>query len=101
MQCLIPLKARAYLDLVERREAGDANVKGSDIKKHRNDVFRLYVTLISGDRFGLPVQLAADLSRFLDTIPEGEWPAVQAAVGPVNLPRVNEAVQGIRRVFGL
>jgi hypothetical protein len=100
-QCLMPLKARAYLDLVERREAGDPNVKGDDIKKHRNDVFRLYVTLAAGDRYSLPDQLASDLGRSLAAIPERDWSALQAAVGRVSLPDVNDGIQGIRRIFGL
>lgn len=37
---IIVFKAKAWLDLTERRKAGEA-VKGSDIKKHKNDVFRL------------------------------------------------------------
>ena len=41
---LIPLKARAWLDLTKRRESGES-VDTRDIKKHRNDVFRLAVTL--------------------------------------------------------
>jgi hypothetical protein len=97
----MPLKARAYLDLHGRREEGDPNVKGSDIKKHRNDVFRLYVTLAAADRFDLPDQLAADLRRFVDTIPEGDQPAIQAAVGRVSMPDFNEAIAGIRRIFWL
>ena len=64
-QCLIPLKARAWLDLTARKAGGDANVKGDDIKKHRNDVFRLYRSLAPADRFVLPGQLRADLSNFL------------------------------------
>ena len=39
--CLIPLKAKAWLDLSNRRDAGDTNVKSSDVRKHRNDVFSL------------------------------------------------------------
>ncbi len=38
---LIPLKARAWLDLTRRKEQGDA-IDSKDIKKHKNDVFRLY-----------------------------------------------------------
>lgn len=45
---LIPLKARAWLDLNDRQQNGE-EVKGDDIRKHRNDVFRLAVTL-PGDR---------------------------------------------------
>lgn len=100
-QCLMPLKARAYLDLVGRREQGDPNVKGSDIKKHRNDVFRLYVTLAAADRFDLPDQLTADLRRFLDIIPEGDQPAIQTSVGRVSMPDFNEAAAGMRRIFQL
>ncbi len=100
-RCLIPLKAKAYLDLVERRDGGDGNVKSADIKKHRNDVFRLYITLAAGDRFDLPDQLAADLRRFLDTVPEEDWPAIRSAVGKANIPDVREAVGGIRTIFRL
>ncbi|MFH0726841.1 MAG: hypothetical protein V2B19_10900 [Pseudomonadota bacterium] len=38
---LIPLKAKAWIDMTERRQHGD-QVDKNDIKKHRNDVFRLY-----------------------------------------------------------
>ncbi len=51
---LIPLKARAWLDLTRRRDEGDSKIKGSDIKKHRNDVFRLYRSLAPADRHDLP-----------------------------------------------
>lgn len=100
-RCLIPLKARAYLDLVQRRDGGDVNVKSADIKKHRNDVFRLYITLAAGDRFDLPGQLAADLGRFLDTVPEEDWPAIRSAVGRASIPDVRDAVRGIRTIFRL
>jgi len=46
--CLIPLKARAWLDLTTRRDAGKSKVKGDDIRKHRNDVFRLYRPSLAG-----------------------------------------------------
>ena len=39
---LIPFKARAFVDLSQRKVTGDLTAKGSDIKKHRNDVFKLY-----------------------------------------------------------
>lgn len=43
-ECLIPLKAKAYLDLTERRGAGEA-LDFRHIKKHKNDIFRLYTIL--------------------------------------------------------
>ena len=43
-KALIPLKARAFLDLTGRKLNGD-QVNQRDIKKHRNDVFRLAAVL--------------------------------------------------------
>ena len=63
VQCLIPLKARAYLDLVARRDGGE-QIDGEKITKHRNDVFRLYRTLAPADRIELPSQLREDVNRF-------------------------------------
>ena len=78
---LVPLKARAWLDLVERRSAG-ARVDQRDIDKYRNDVFRL-AAIISGDPVVLPSRVLADVQRFLDAFPDdhASWPAILAALG--------------------
>jgi hypothetical protein len=41
---IIPLKAKAYLDLVERNKT-DTTIDSRDIKKHKNDVFRMFSLL--------------------------------------------------------
>lgn len=41
---LIPLKVRAWLDLTWRREGGE-QVDSKHIKKHKNDMFRLYAII--------------------------------------------------------
>lgn len=38
---LLPLKAKAWLDLTRRQKAGES-VDSRNIRKHRNDIFRLY-----------------------------------------------------------
>lgn len=63
---LIPLKTRAWLDLTQRKQTG-AKVDTDDISKHRNDVFRLALTLTVGGRFDLPESIRADLRQFLET----------------------------------
>jgi hypothetical protein len=78
---LIPLKARAWLDLTARAEQG-GKVKERDIKKHRNDVFSLAVTL-PGDPSGpLPDELVADVSAFLERHPpeHEDWDAIRQAI---------------------
>lgn len=64
---LIPFKARAYLDLSQRKAAGET-VDGGDVKKHRNDVFRL-LQLLPGDvTIELPDTIAADMRAFLAVV---------------------------------
>jgi len=80
---LIPLKVRAWLDLTERKTAGE-QVKENDIKKHRNDVFRLAITLPGEPDNPLPDELAHDVDRFLKSFPPDneEWEAIQQAIRP-------------------
>jgi hypothetical protein len=86
--CLIPLKARAWLDLGARKSRGDDTVKSNDIKKHRNDVFSLSRSLAQTDRFALPNPVQADLRAFLERFPPDspDWPAIHQAVGKPELP---------------
>jgi hypothetical protein len=41
---LIPLKAQAYLDLSDRKAKGES-IDSKDVKKHKNDIFRLFTVL--------------------------------------------------------
>jgi hypothetical protein len=61
---LIPLKARAFLDLTERKADGE-NIDSRDIKKHRNDVLKLLAT-IPNNTFALDNSIAEDLRGFLN-----------------------------------
>lgn len=64
---LIPLKARAWLDLNNRRNMG-ASIDVKDIRKHKNDVIRLYQLLTSTQRVSLPLLIKRDMHDFLDQI---------------------------------
>ncbi len=102
-KCLIPLKARAWLDLTARRDAGDAKVKGSDIKKHRNDVFRLYRSLAPADRHDLPEPLKADLRAFIEKFPadSSDWQSISQAIGEAALPEPGMVIGQLRTIFML
>lgn len=80
---LIPMKARAWLDLAARKAEG-ATVKEDDIKKHRNDVFRLAATLPGAPGDPLPEKLAADMNAFLEQFQptNPDWDAIQQAIRP-------------------
>ena len=64
---LIPFKARAVLDLTARSEEG-SNVDRRDIRKHRNDVFRLAQLLPQDARIALPEPVRRDLHAFVDLV---------------------------------
>jgi len=78
---LVPLKARAWLDLTERRARGE-RVDQRDIDKHRNDVFRL-AAIIPGEPVSLPPAVRDDVRRFLDSLPaeHESWTSILAAIG--------------------
>ena len=60
---LIPLKAKAWLDL-NQREADGEQVDSKDIKKHRNDVFRLSAIIDPEFSAEIPPRVTADLAGF-------------------------------------
>ena len=64
---LIPLKARAWLDLGERHARGE-HVDSRNIRKHANDVLRLSRLLAPDTRIPVAARIAEDLNRFLDGI---------------------------------
>ena len=57
--CLIPFKAKAWLDLKERKLNGD-QVDSKNIKKHKNDVFRLAL-LITANGYTLSARSIENL----------------------------------------
>ena len=66
---LICLKAKAFLDLSEKKEAG-GKVDAKDVKKHKNDVFRLAATLKMEERIELTEVIKEDLRRFVKLMRE-------------------------------
>lgn len=60
---LIPLKAKAWLDL-SRRKADGEQVDSKDIKKHKNDVFRLSAVIDPEFSAEIPLRVTADLVAF-------------------------------------
>ena len=61
---LIPLKVIAFLDLTARKENGE-KIDSKDIKKHKNDVFRLAQILSTETRLILPDALVTDMNKFI------------------------------------
>lgn len=94
---LVPLKARAWLDMSERKSAenkGDTK----DINKHKKDVFQLF-TIVDPDFAGLVLdQVKSDLAVFLDRM-KGEAVDLKAlGLGSQTLESIDAE---LRRIYGI
>lgn len=61
---LILFKAKAWLDLTRRKNTGEA-IDSRDIRKHKNDVFRLSLLLTQTSKLAILQSVYQDLQRFL------------------------------------
>lgn len=66
---LVCLKAKAFLDLSQRKEEGQ-RIDSKTIKKHRSDVFRLAATLTGEDQIKLPENIRKDTGTFIAIMEE-------------------------------
>lgn len=66
---LIPFKAKAWLDLSNRKTAGE-HVDSKNIRKHKNDVFRLTELLVPGQDqpLDLPETIINDMRQFCENM---------------------------------
>ncbi|PCJ54823.1 MAG: hypothetical protein COA70_03780 [Planctomycetota bacterium] len=96
---LILLKARAYQDLLGRRQAGE-RVHSSDIRKHRNDVFRMAALLAPGHDFTAPKSTRSDLLRFLDEVEDDveTHPPILASLDGIPGGSMLERIHGLREL---
>ena len=66
---LIPFKAKAWLELTQKKAAGLA-VDSKNIRKHKNDVFRLSALLTQQSHVAVTESVLADLQAFLSAMQE-------------------------------
>jgi len=86
---LIPLKARAWMDLTARKKAGQS-IDWKDIVKHKNDVFRLYRVIEPSFKADIPKGIRDDMGDFLDAM----------ASETVDLKNLGIKGQGLDSVLG-
>ena len=96
--CLVPLKAKAWLDLKRRRDAGE-KVDSKAIKKHKNDIFRLFQIFSPELRVNLPDTVSQDMQQYLDAISEDTGLSLK----PFGLAGLGvlDVVGTLRKVYGL
>ena len=66
-EALICLKAKAYIEMIEREDKGES-VDNKNIEKHKKDIFRLVAMLPMDSHFILPDKLKIDMSVFIQKV---------------------------------
>lgn len=94
---LIPLKAKAWLDLRRRAAAGE-KIDSADIKKHKNDVFRLFTIIDPDFRVSLATQINTDMQSFFAEI-VNEPPDLKS-LGLKSTP-METVLNSLRTIYGL
>lgn len=94
---IIPLKAKAFLDLSEKKNSGES-IDYRDINKHRNDVFRLYQLLTPDKSVVLPGDLISDMNRFIDMVSKQN-----VAISEFGIKRQSlvEVLENLKKIFNL
>jgi hypothetical protein len=99
-QALICLKAKAYLDLTERKAKGE-KTNSDDISKHRSDVIKFTAT-IDRTPVNLPPTIAKDLDAFAKQI-ERENPDIKEVLKQASIYNtgLDEILALLRQIFQL
>lgn len=93
---LIPLKARAHIDLHRQRDAGH-HVNTADLKKHQKDVLRLVTVLPEGLTVDLSDKIRTDMRDFVADVRRKDVRIDQLGFG-ANLPTL---LARLEKVYGL
>ena len=64
---LIPFKAKAWLDLRDRKSTGE-NIDSKNIRKHKNDIFRLSALLSQNSKINVTPEIYKDIQTFLQAM---------------------------------
>lgn len=67
IETVILLKIKAWLDLKKRKENGES-VDSKNIKKHKNDIFRLLSNITSSTREEIDEEIKCDVRQFVELI---------------------------------
>lgn len=94
---LIPFKAKAWLDLTERSRNGE-HVDSKNIRKHKNDVFRLSILLTADTRVILSAAIRSDLGKFFSAM---ESETIDLKAFGIRSQSQKEILQKLKTIYGL
>jgi hypothetical protein len=94
---IIPLKARAWLDLNGRKTRGE-DVDSKSIKKHKNDIFRLFRIIDPKIITDIPDEVKDGMRQFLDEMESENIDLKNLGLGSQNKRGI---LDEMRRIYGI
>jgi hypothetical protein len=95
---IIPLKAKAWLDLNARVNEGE-HVDSKDIKKHKNDIFRLFQIIDTGSHINLKQSILGNVKEYFIKM-KTEEPVDLKALG-VSDVSIETIISSLENVYGI
>lgn len=93
---LIPFKMYAWLDLTNKKQQGEF-VKGTDLKKHKYDVFRLLQIVRLNKTINTTGLVKETVTKFVDLIMQEQLPLDQ-----INIPFSKEdGINMLKKLYGI
>ena len=92
---IIALKAKAWLDLSERKQKGE-HVDEADIRKHKNDVFRMFQIMEPTPLLQVPEQIRQDMTRYLTKMESEE---VNLSALGITIATQGDILDRLRRIY--
>lgn len=96
---IVPFKAKAYLDLKARREAGE-NVDSRKVKKHKRDALRLAQLLGESEGVDLRGELKDDMLAFVKDCEVGDVNLKQIGVAGATMAQLLETMKATYGLIG-
>jgi len=95
-EALIVLKAKAWLDLSERK-AGGEHIDSRNIRKHKNDVCRLFASIAETSRLTVPAGIQSEMRDFLERMQNEEIDTAAMRI-PISM---DDVLDGLHKLFGV
>jgi hypothetical protein len=96
-ECLIPFKAKAWLDLTSRKQSGE-HVNSRDISKHMSDIIRLVAALPGAVSCELPSGVLDDMNEFIRRMESHPFDPKSMGIKGID---AGDILSVLRRVYGL
>src|SRR6056297_2245535 len=94
IETAILFKMKAWLDLIERKKAGE-KVDSKNIKKHKNDVFRLLANVTPADRIETVAEIRKDISQFVELIDKDRPDITNLGIRNTSFSQLMEVLKSI------